>query len=350
MDKGERIWETRLAAPLAGVMADPAGGRLAALNTTGALFEIAPPQLQASTIIDQPAAVLSGDLSLPPDTNVARFPDGLAVFTAGKGARSVAVYDPAAANDRLHGLSLPGELAGPAARLDTGLLVPLEIGQAFLLDPRTGQEVAKPFQPPMTSAGETYEWRATTLPSGKEALLSDGRGSLYRVGRVETPEPHLTALATATSPEPIVFPPAAVGQVAFGADARGWLYSYSLPDLSPAKQWELGGEVVWGPRPVGSRVLVSTSRDELWAFGDGVAPLWTRPLELPAPLAGAPLEIDGSLIIATVTGVISRVDLATGELQESVDLGQPLSGDPIQLGSELIVSGRDGTLLRVAPP
>lgn len=351
MDKGQRIWQTQLAAPLAGhAVANPSAERFAALNAAGALFEITRRQLQTSGVQDQPAAALSPAMTLPPDSSVTVFPDGLAVFAAGKGARSVAVYDPAAASNRLRQLSLPGELACPPAALDSGLLAPLQIGQAFLLDPRSGREIAKPFQPPVTNDGQPYEWRAPASPAQKEVLLSDGRGMLYRVGRVEAPEPHLEALATATNTQPLASPPAALGQFAFGADARGSLYCYTLPDLNPAKKWNLGGEVVWGPQRVGARVVVTTSRDELWAFDEQPAPLWARPVQLPAPLAGAPLEVDGGLVVATVNGVVGRIDLASGELQGTTDLAQPLSGGPMQLGDELLLSAHDGTLLRVAVP
>ena len=77
-------------------------------------------------------AALPRGMSLPPESSVTVFPDGLSVFAAGPGARSAAVYDPAATN-RLRQLSLPGELACAPVALGAGLLAPLKIGQAFLL-------------------------------------------------------------------------------------------------------------------------------------------------------------------------------------------------------------------------
>jgi hypothetical protein len=96
--------------------------------------------------------------------------------------------------------------------------------------------------------------------------------------------------------------------------------------------------------------LVTTSRDELWVFDERPEAVWSQPVRLPAPLAGAPLEVEGGLFVAWVNGAIGRIDLATGELRNSSDLGQPLSGDPLLVGNELLLSGRDGTLLRVALP
>jgi hypothetical protein len=52
----------------------------------------------------------------------------------------------------------------------------------------------------------------------------------------------------------------------------------------------------------------------------------------------------------TVNGVIGKIDVITGELENQVELGQPLLGDAIRIGSELVVPARDGTLLRVSPP
>jgi hypothetical protein len=351
MDKGERIWETRLAAPLAGrAIADPSGERFVALSTAGALFEVALPQLQTAGVQDKPTASLASGVTLPPNSSVTVFPDGLSVFAAGKGARSVAVYDPAAASDRLRQLTLPGELACQPAALDAGLLVPLQIGQAFLLDPRTGTELVKPFQPPLVNDGQPHEWRAPASPAQKDVLLSDGRGTLYRVGRVETPEPHLEALATATNEEPIVTPPAALDQFAFGGDSRGRLYAYTLPDLNPTKEWNLEGEIVWGPVRIGRHVLVMTARDELWAFDGQPEPIWSGPVRLSSPLAGAPLEVEGGLVVATVNGIIGRIELASGELHGAMNLGQPLSGAPVRLGNELLLSTHDGALLRTALP
>jgi ADP-heptose:LPS heptosyltransferase len=55
-------------------------------------------------------------------------------------------------------------------------------------------------------------------------------------------------LATAPNGEPIVTPPAVIGQFAVGADARGRFYCYTLPNLNPTKQWDLARFAQLGDR------------------------------------------------------------------------------------------------------
>jgi hypothetical protein len=74
-------------------------------------------------------------------------------------------------------------------------------------------------------------------------------------------------------------------------------------------------------------------------------------VDLPyGPLAGTPLEIDGTYLLAATSGVIWRVESATGKELAKIETGCPLGTGPVRLGDQLLVGGRDGSLYKVEQP
>jgi hypothetical protein len=130
----------------------------------------------------------------------------------------------------LQAWELPGMLACHATALGDGLLTPFQLGQVFWMDPRSGRELARPFQPALES-GVLLPWRLPLTAAEQEIVVSDGRRRVFRVGLKETPEPHLDVLAQADLRDPIVSPIATVESVAYAVDASGHLQAFSDPTI-----------------------------------------------------------------------------------------------------------------------
>ena len=64
-------------------------------------------------------------------------------------------------------------------------------------------------------------------------------------------------------------------------------------------------------------------------------------------VAGAPLVVDGQLLVALDNGRVMFAQLADGKLNRSVELGQPLALGPRAFGKKILVTSIDGTLYRI---
>jgi hypothetical protein len=187
------------------------------------------------------------------------------------------------------------------------------------------------------------------LPNGDdEILLTDGVAGLYRVKIQDQPKPHLAAVASAQLQEPIISPLALLGNAIHAVDKSQSLISFGLPDLEPGKPRPLGAKLVWGPRTVGDRVLLTTDDQLLYSIDAGGK---VRTGNLPhGPLAGMPIAVDDHLLFASTRGVIWKIDPATAEELGSVDVKLPLQTGPVLFGDRLLVGGRDGSLYLVDKP
>jgi hypothetical protein len=137
---------------------------------------------------------------------------------------------------------------------------------------------------------------------------------------------------------------------AFVVDQAGELRSFAMPGLKAGQSWQLdASSITYGPARLGEHLLLATDRDELWCFDDEPKQLWKIPLKHGA-LAGWPTGGEGELIFPTKSGVLWRIEEATGKELASVDLFQPLAGDLAALEDSLLVPTADGTLLKVSLP
>ena len=370
MDGGKRLWQTHLASPLAvGPTVDPQSGAVTAVTAAGALFRVdaqAIKPIEEQSVVNRPLAAVDTSKLRRPLGAVVRLPDGLVAMAAAQGAEQVFVFDPGQAEKekRVLSLALPGPLSCAPVGFAGGLLAPCTSGQVFVLDPRTGGKQIEPFQPPL-GPGVQLHWRDPALVGDKGFVIADGDRKLYHVGIVDKPARHLAAFASAEVPEPIVSPVAVIGKVAYAVDEAGTLAAFTLPEALPASPprplpelaraevARLSGRCVWGPRTVGSRVLLATDDGQLLLL-DAQQKVLAR-LALPyGPLAGTPLEIDGSYVLASASGVVWRVKPAAGDAPPEdlgkVDTGRPLGSGPVLREGHLLLAGRDGNLLEVAMP
>ncbi len=352
----KRFWETHLAVPLADEpTVDTAGNKITAVTSIGGVFQISATGLKQQTgVVDQPEAALATDRLKRPLTTVIRLAGGLMALTGGEDSREIVVYDPRR-QPPFRTLELPDALACPPLAFGGGLLAPSKVGPVLLLDPRTGAAVAEPFQPRL-QPGVKLAWRSPGVHAEHGLVLADGHTKVYRLGVVDQPPADLVALDRAEVSEPIVSPVAVAGELAYAVDLAGVLTALKLPKLTRVEAAEqlLGGRCVWGPQSVGNYVMLSTD-DELLCV-DGSGQLRWR-VKLPyGPLAGAPLEVDDHYLLASASGVVWRMDAATGKELARDETGRPLATGPVllentgPLGNQLLLGGHDGTLYRIEQP
>ena len=221
----------------------------------------------------------------------------------------------------------------------------------FWLDPnpdRNGEELAGPFQPRI-EPGVEFNWAIPTILSDTQAVLSDGRAAIYRIGVRAEPKPHLASQAKTDMARPIASSPAALGDTLFAADAAGALTILALPGLAHSQDVALGSPWHGGPSRAGDGVLAATDDNQLFCLDAKGKRLWQVKLEHGA-LAGAPLRIGKAYVLASRSGIVSRIEAATGKELGSVDTGYPLAAGPVLCGQKLLVGGHDGTLYEVRQP
>ena len=348
MHAPDPFWETQLGWPLVGEpLVLSKDGQAVVVTSNGAVFRIDADET-GTIVVDEPAVAADPLRLQRPVAHVAELAGGLLAISTGAGSKEVGVCDPADQRPRYHWLKLPSEIACSPVSFGRGLLVAGRVGQVFVLDPRSGAPLAEPFQPRL-DARTTVDWTTPAVIDDKEAILSDAKGKIYRLGIREQPKPHLAALAEATVAEPVVSPLAVCGDAVYGCDAAGVLIAFSLPELTRLKEHRLGSQCAWGPARVGDSVLLTTDDGQLLSIDAGGNQLWRTALAY-GRLAGAPLRLGEHYVLASRTGTVWRVEAATGKELGKVDTVRPLATGPVLLGQRLLVGGHDGTLYEVRQP
>ncbi|HEV3022081.1 MAG TPA: PQQ-binding-like beta-propeller repeat protein, partial [Pirellulales bacterium] len=344
---GEKIWETTLQAPLAGVPAPDAAGNLTLMNAAGSLFEVAAGKLSRRSGLKAVSSTGDADASFSAGAQPVELDDGRLALVGGNGEPRARIAEKAPA-ERLRWLALPDPLGSVPIGFAGGLLVPGRLGQVFLIDARSGKNLMEPFQPRLV-AGIDMSWSLPVKLNDKEFLLADGRGKLFRLGMSKAGPPRLVKLAEANLAGPVTAPIAIVDDSAFAVDGAGELRSFELPDLTAGPTWPMAGGCAWGPVKVADHVLAATRGGELVALDGAQREVWRAPLSH-GPLAGAPLADENTYLLATVSGFVYRVAAENGAELGNVEVGEPLAAGPVALGEKLVLAGHDGTLLVVAGP
>jgi outer membrane protein assembly factor BamB len=352
------FWETRLASPLAGeplaldAAAGKNDGKVIAVTANGAAFRIDANQ-KGSAALSDPIVATDPSQIKQPVARVLRLGGGLLAFSAGRGADQIGVFDSAADAPLMYWMSLPGVLACPPAAFGRGLLAPCKAGQVYWLDPdpkKAGGDLnlAEPFQP-RVEPGVEVNWMIPAIASDTQAVLSDGKMSIYFLGVQDKPKSQLAKLAQADMAKPPGAPPAVVGQTVLAVDSAGGLVPLTLPALARGNEAAIGGRCAWGPARVGDNVLVSTDDGQLLCFDSKGTRLWRTALEH-GPLAGTPLRVGEHFLLSSRDGVIWRAEAASGKELAKVDAGAPLATGPVLCGQKLLVGGHDGTIYEVRQP
>lgn len=336
------LWETLVAVPPAGALWQaPGQGRLAVLTRAGGMHVAG--ELRGHRAVEAALACAAGSLramQMPSGT-----PAALSAFLADNG-RKLLVVDAQGSEPRLCTLDLADRAVQTPLAFRGGLLVATDAGQVLLIDPQRGETLVEPFQPRL-EVGKLFAWGPPLVVGQDEVVICDGRDRLYRLGVKEEPPPaRLKVLAQSALYSPLATPLVMHGELVVGADLQGELRAFQREDLAQQAAASLGAAVAWGPVVANGSLLVATHAGELWCFGAELGqPAWKQPLAH-GPLTDGCLVQDETVVLATRLGTLYRVKLASGEVEQSVELRQPLASGPLARSSQgLLVLGHDGALL-----
>jgi outer membrane protein assembly factor BamB len=325
----------------------PDGKKFAAVTADGTIFRVEPSG-EATAIINEPIAAANVTRLKQPLRHVVPLPGGLLAIAIGRGSDQIGVFDPAAAAPLIYWLQAPGELScGPTAFGD-GVLAACRNGVVQLMDPRSGERLADPFQPRL-EPGEELDWLPPAAIDAKQLVLADAKGHLYLLGLQDQPKPFLGVTAQTTVAKAIISPLAVLGKLAFGADESNILAGYELPKLARGAELGLDGRCVWGPRVFGDKMLIAGDDNRLSCIDAQGRRLWQSELKY-GPLAGAPLSVGEHFILASRDGNVWRVGAADGKELGKIELGCPLATGAVLFGQEILVGGHDGAIYLLRQP
>jgi outer membrane protein assembly factor BamB len=347
---GRVLWQTDLAMPPAGPpIVDEAAKALVIANAEGDVFRFDEAAIR-SRVQDWPLAVPAMPAELPALTSAVDLGQGRAAFCA-PGSDSLLFYNPALGERSAQWVKLASPLACAVTALTDSVVVPLQVGQVFLLNSADGANLAMPFQPRLEPR-TTVDYRVAGVvdAEARRFVISDGSEKIYLLAATEEPQPHLAAIAEASvGPYPINSALVVVEEtvVAVGGDSH--LVRYRLPTLESAGETKLPAPVAWGPYAAGGDVLVATADEHLILVSAAGDEKWRVALEH-GTLAGAPLSSDGGVLIAYRNGAVERRAVADGKVLATIDTEHPLAAGPVQFAQRLVLTAHDGTLLVVDQP
>ncbi len=347
----EEIWRNDFAAPLAGPPLGD-GSRLLAVSGQGDVFEIDDAAIQAG-VDNEPLIRGSTVVQSLVFDNVMRFGETF-VMTGPLDRKSVLAIDfqldpPASLSDFQTGV----QPSCRPRRFGDYLLVPTTRGQVFRINVLTGGSVGAPFQPALEPNTETLWREPAIIADGQQFMIGDADGRLFLVsasGETLLQKDHEMQLSGGLA-SPLV----SVGNHVFGIrrdDTSGdQLFAIPFADnMEISQEQSLPGGFVAGPvRIADDRFLVFVDTGETVCFDTQLQQLWSG--QLPPDggdrLAGQPVQVNGSLMMAFESGRVLAVNPDSGEVTGSRDLGQPITHPPVEMGGQLFVAGADGTLHRL---
>ncbi len=342
---GEEIWRTDVGVPVTMLRAAPGGKGLHVVTSLAALFELDAAALAAGSTtgpIENPGAKLVAiNFENPIEIDQTR-----AVMMNQVDGKSLIVYEPQRDRELLRQvtISLPaGKPSGGGIIAGGGLLVPLDIGRAVLIDWRTGAVSATPFQPASDPAGKVTWTRPIPLADDPDQIVvADSRKKIYRIRVAE----QLRELASRDLEYELLGPAAGVGDTMIASTsgpAADFVVGIEMASLNEKFKTLLDGRVIWGPVSAGEIGLLQTGDNMLRGFSaDGTEKF---EIELPpgAPV-GEPIMAGNSIVLAGKTGWLVAIDSTSGQLVGQSDLGQPLSATPLLVGTRLLVPGAEGVV------
>lgn len=332
-------WETQVGAPL--VELAVADGSLTGVTGAGVTLRVDPATMKGQTLAEQNVLPMPAEL-VGPVAGAAVLEGGLVAF-AGEGARALWIFDPKGGEKTLRRVTLADAVAGVVTGFAGGVVVPGRLGQVGLINAKSGEKLAEPFQP-LLPGGVEYAWSPAAVVQNT-LLLADGRAKLYAVEQQRDPKPHLKQ-AGEVQAGVVTTPIAVAGQVAYAADASGTLAPFGLPKLERGQTWPLGSRCVWGPCTVGKRVLVASAGGKLLCLDDQAKLAWQVELSAGRPV-GRAMEAAGAYLLAFERGLVLKIDAASGKQVAKLEVGRPLASGPVALGGRLFVGSADGTLYEV---
>jgi outer membrane protein assembly factor BamB len=348
---GEAVWTTHVAQPVLALVASELRGAVDALTAEGRLYSLNEQQVAAGQS-DEPK------FSPPSKQGVGLFDeaplstDGQTLVWTESSGKTASVYD-VRSGEKPTAVSLPAAAAAPAAALGADVIAPLSNGAVALVSPDAAAPKAAPFMPPLSPDSLPLWTSPAALSDGKTCIISDGRGAVYALTKREGAKHQLAAAGQSKASDPVVSHFAAIGSVAVGVMRQQNSDALAGIDAKGAAAFEavpLEGRVHAGPFAAGRHVFVWGEPDGLVCLGPDGKIRWRQPPER-GVLAGSPVALaDGDLLIAYQSGLVCRVDAASGNRLAEQDAGEPLAGPMCVLGSKAFIAGGDGVVHRVSVP
>jgi hypothetical protein len=319
-------------------------------DVNGLLYRFDDAALRAR-VQDQPLSPGAVTGSSPKLTMGVDLGSGRGAFAAPGEGQQLVLYDPSAARNPIRRMNLPSRIACAMSVFGAGVLVPLEVGQVFYLNPADGQPLAAPFQPRLEPRTKVlYQPAGQVDEAGRQFVISDGQEKIYLVELVDAPQPHFeTVKEQDVGSFPIVSPIVVLDATALAACDGGQLARFALPSLELVGHTALPGDVVWGPYRAGDLLLVATANDQLVAVRADGSIAWADAIK-EGDLAGPPLSTGGNLLLTYRKGILERRGLADGQPAGRLDVENPLAAGPIQFMDRIVLTTHDGTLLVVEQP
>jgi len=150
-------------------------------------------------------------------------------------------------------------------------------------------------------------------------------------------------------PRPITTPFVVLGDTALTIAGDSRLVRFHIPALDSAGESNLSAPVEWGPYQAGDSALFATVDQKLLSLAASGESHWQVSLEH-GPLAGPPLVLADSVLLAYRSGFIERRALADGKTLGKLNVEQPLATGPVSFLQKLAIAGNDGTILVVDQP
>jgi hypothetical protein len=341
----EPVWQTQLAAPLVALSPDASGQSITAVSSAGAVVAFDATSMPSTSV---------RDVSPPIDASsrehiVAAIPldKGRFLLVPAGETRELLVIETIASS--MQKIALPDSLVGPPIAWRGGIVAATRAGSVHWLDSHSGAPLAEPFQLPM-KIGSRLSSAALAADGNDAFIISDGQLGLSRVGLRSEPLAHLAELSSAHLAAPSLGSLAILGKAVFLAERTGGTQMFILPDLQNGFDLpRSSGRVVFGPERVGDAVLLATDRGELLCYGGDGKRKWQMPLP-GGELSGVVSAGQNSLILCTRDGVVSQIDVASGNELASADLKQPLTSAPVVVGNSVLVATMAGIVLKVTLP
>ena len=346
-DTGSALWETQLGVPLAGApVVDQQGPTISAVTASGAAYTL-DRQAMKARVQDQ-ASQLPQSVKLPALSDRADLGGGRLALSS-KGEKTILHYSPEGA---LTEIELPSPIACPVTAWGNAFVAPTKVGQVYLYDSETGEQLGTPFQPQL-DVSSSFAWLTPAVYDGSEnsqLVVSDGKNMVYLLEQSGSPQPSLGAAAeAAVGGAPLRTRLAVLGDTVYAGTQTRELVRYALPSLEAQEAIGISGKIVWGPFNVGDQLLLTTGSGEMVCVERDEGVIWSQPLSHGQP-QGEPLANAQGVYVTWQQGGLSRINPLDGSQSELMQLPQPAVTGPVAFGNRLLLASPDGALLILNQP
>ena len=249
-------------------------------------------------------------------------------------------------------MKLPSTITCAMSPFGKGVLVPLEVGQVFYLDPADGQPLADAVPAATPTADEGALSAGRSGRRGRPAIRDHRRAreDLSRgAGRpaAAPSDGHRRGQRRSVSDR---FADRRHGQDRLCGDR--WrpidALRIAVARSPPAKPICLATSC--GVRIASANCCsLLTANEQLVAVQADGGIAWAVTLE-GGDLAGPPLAADDSVLLAYRKGILERRGLADGQPAGKLDVEHPLAAGPVRFLDRIVLTAHDGTLLVVEQP